>query len=316
MNLSSTLSSQDTSTVDPLGKADVAVWVVITGLISLTGAIGCAFIIAIIVSAKDLCRGSNILIVHYLFLHLFICSINTPILLYMVLCNVYLQVPLGFICPVVHFVHLLVQQASHWAGTLLSLHRLAALRLPYNYACLTQKIPLLFMVLIPWIISLSINIPFLDGSFGRMRLLPSGRCAVGMSSPGLTQISTVLGTYLPLASSLVISLFLLCSINRKTTINECSPMKQSSRRRRTIAKTLVAANFLSALCVVPAALIGSVFPHIHLSYPIVTLWTRTLLPLESAALPVQYHLLLHTINIYFPAINSKLLRLFYRLFSV
>ncbi|GAU88891.1 hypothetical protein RvY_01509 [Ramazzottius varieornatus] len=206
MNTSFPLSSnsQSTSNVSaggPLGKGDVAIWFCITLLTTLIGAIGCACIIGIIVSAKDFWRGSNILIVHYFLFHLFICSINTPVLLYMVLSKVYLQVPLGLICPVVHFVHLLIQQASHWAGTVLFLHRLAALRLPYNYSCLTKKFPLFLMVLIPWAISLSITIPFLDGTFGRMRLLPSGRCAVGMTDPALTIINIALGTYLPFGSS-------------------------------------------------------------------------------------------------------------------
>ena len=298
----------------------ITLWFIVTTLISFIGALLLIILLVSSVQQKEHRTGTRILIVHLMLLQLLLLGFTYPVVniqsYFAVLDGVNITTvthrPLIH-CPSAMFLLIAGRHAESWASLLLAVNRFAATVFPHLYRKLVTRKALTVMIVVPWCVGLSANVPLWFGvGLQYVTGRPYSMCTVRETDIYAIGWATI-GVYVPIAFTGLIYGFLLVRLmlgrNRITNrapqialelmgrssvstvrlqavrLGNCATVRA---RQFVLTKMLLWSFFWYAACFLPGPLITAAFPALAARYYSLILWlSRTLIVCGLAASPVS-----------------------------
>ena len=265
------------------------VWLAAMIIISICGTVLNISLFIAIFSRPQLRKGSGVLILHYVFLEIFISTVSFPIVTISTFMAQFQPLTPNFCNWSILFYYLFVHCAS-WSALIIGCNRFIAMVFPHNYTFWSKKPALFGFIFLGWIVVFCVDFPPFFGIGGQfVPNKPWGACGTKVTSAVFNSITVAFTTTIPvgLLGLLYLIIFLKVFVewfsHRRTVYENTAThhrQKDNKRllfeRRFRCCKMLFGSFLWISICCLPAPLGSSAFSKQYASVPFLSLVFRGL----------------------------------------
>ncbi|OQV14497.1 hypothetical protein BV898_11339 [Hypsibius exemplaris] len=268
-------------------QSELLAWSVLTSFITLTGVFSCLVLLIATRPKRGSTRGINMLIFHFMAVHLIMCGLCLPgnvITVQMRAQNVTFP---PHLCRCVQAIHVTCVSVINWSDAGLALNRFVALFYPHCYKAWTTKWANAGLVILSWLLSLLGLFFIIPGTAGQLTSNAMGLC-VYIPAGSLGKAVTFL-QYAAYGITGVLAFAILWkTCQRRKMVGQTVINHQNRRitlRRLKMANLLLLTYLWSAVCTLPWVAIVYVGLQRFGGDPVLSLWQRTCLAAQYAVTP-------------------------------
>jgi 7 transmembrane receptor (rhodopsin family) len=285
-------TNKTSSGLSPFKQRELLAWIIITAVITFIGGFNNVLAVLVTWPRPNVQSNFNLLLFHFAIINLFMCLVNVPIHVFMILAKQSGYVVSSSVCKYLHVFHATGIGLVNWADAGLALSRCIALILPHHYKTWNTKMANLGILALAWAFSLGAYLPVSFGVGGRFQLMSLGQCSYMPAAGDMGKFVLTITSYVPytlvgLASILIFWKTRTMSQNRVGNDSATDGYRRVVLRRIRMAKVLLVSFLWSAICNLPGTVITMNFPILFVRDPVSILWTRTCVACQYSFSPVS-----------------------------
>jgi hypothetical protein len=236
-------------------------WIITVLLTNTLGTLVNILLLLALVIHRPLRRSSSCaLIAHCVVIDLYTTAVTVPTATIPVYLSATYNLPKHF-CKYQSLFIFMAYGAGMYASSILAIHRLVATIFPRYFKVLTRKPIIACMIVLPWIVTMTLNVfPAVESGLKLSRANSSGGCSyisTRKNENGPIFLYTIFGTYFPTAVMGISYLIVLL----KTSIDlRAKRVSQALRRRLEISRMLFLSFLWHCIAIYPIIILITFFP--------------------------------------------------------